>query len=87
MPLAEPLAGNFVASVTQRPNWSTFGPWLPGHWYQKSSRLLAHGQKLPSERNLADQWQIGHQTVRRAMRELRERGLIVSVVGKGTFVR
>jgi GntR family transcriptional regulator len=48
---------------------------------------LAHGQKLPSERDLADQWQIGYQTVRRAMRELRERGLIVSVVGKGTFVR
>jgi GntR family transcriptional regulator len=48
---------------------------------------LARGQKLPSERDLADQWQIGYQTVRRTMRELRERGLIVSVVGKGTFVR
>jgi GntR family transcriptional regulator len=48
---------------------------------------LAHGQKLPSERDLAGQWQIGYQTVRRTMRELRERGLIVSVVGKGTFVR
>jgi GntR family transcriptional regulator len=48
---------------------------------------LARGQKLPSERDLAAQWQIGYQTVRRTMRELRERGLIVSVVGKGTFVR
>ena len=52
-----------------------------------ASGELDHGQKLPSERDLADQWQIGYQTVRRAMRELRERGLIVSVVGKGTFVR
>lgn len=47
---------------------------------------LRHGQKLPAERDLADEWQVAYQTVRRAMRELRERGLIVSVVGKGTFV-
>jgi GntR family transcriptional regulator len=47
---------------------------------------LSPGQKLPAERDLADQWGIGYQTVRRAMRELRERGLIVSRVGKGTFV-
>ena len=47
---------------------------------------LAPGQKLPAERDLADQWGIGYQTVRRAMRELRERGLVVSRVGKGTFV-
>jgi GntR family transcriptional regulator len=47
---------------------------------------LAPGQKLPAERDLADDWGIGYQTVRRAMRELRERGLVVSRVGKGTFV-
>jgi GntR family transcriptional regulator len=47
---------------------------------------LTRGQKLPAERDLADQWGIGYQTVRRAMRDLRERGLIVSRVGKGTFV-
>jgi GntR family transcriptional regulator len=47
---------------------------------------LAHGQKLPAERDLADDWGVAYQTVRRAMRELRERGLIVSVLGKGTFV-
>jgi DNA-binding GntR family transcriptional regulator len=29
---------------------------------------------------------VAYQTVRRAMRELRERGLTVSVVGKGIFV-
>src|SRR4051794_26272855 len=32
-------AGNLLASVTQRPYWSTSGPWLPGHLYQKSSML------------------------------------------------
>ncbi len=47
---------------------------------------LTPGQKLPAERDLADQWGIGYQTVRRAMRELRERGLVVSRVGKGTFI-
>jgi len=47
---------------------------------------LAPGARLPSERDLADQWGIAYQTVRRTMRELRERGLITSVVGKGTFV-
>lgn len=47
---------------------------------------LSPGQKLPAERDLADEWGIGYQTVRRAMRELRERGLVVSRVGKGTFV-
>src|ERR1035438_6135197 len=47
---------------------------------------LAHGSKLPSERDLAEQWGIAYQTVRRAMQELRERGLVVSRVGKGTFI-
>jgi len=47
---------------------------------------LASGQKLRAERDLADEWGVGYQTVRRAMRELRERGLVVSRVGKGTFV-
>jgi DNA-binding GntR family transcriptional regulator len=51
-----------------------------------ASGNLKPGQKLPAERDLADQWGVGYQTVRRAMRELRERGLVVSRVGKGTFI-
>lgn len=47
---------------------------------------LIPGQKLPSERDLAEDWGIAYQTVRRTMAELRERGLVISVVGKGTFV-
>jgi DNA-binding GntR family transcriptional regulator len=47
---------------------------------------LAAGARLPAERELAEEWGIAYQTVRRTMRELRERGLVVSVVGKGTFV-
>jgi DNA-binding GntR family transcriptional regulator len=52
-----------------------------------ASGELEPGQKLPAERDLADDWGIGYQTVRRAMQELRDRGLVVSRVGKGTFVR
>jgi DNA-binding GntR family transcriptional regulator len=48
---------------------------------------LEPGQKLPAERDLADEWGIAYLTVRRAMQELRDRGLIISRVGKGTFVR
>lgn len=57
--------------------------WIAG---QIEAGELRAGQRLPAERDLADQWGIAYQTVRRAMRELRERGLIASVVGKGTFV-
>src|SRR6266542_595396 len=39
IPSVDPEFGNLVVSVTHRPYWSTFGPWLPGHWYQKSSTL------------------------------------------------
>ena len=54
---------------------------------QIASGELVPGGRLPAERDLAEQWGVAYQTVRRAMRELRERGLVASVVGKGTFVR
>jgi DNA-binding GntR family transcriptional regulator len=47
---------------------------------------LVPGQKFRDQRELAEDWGIAYQTVRRAMRELQERGLVVSRVGKGTFV-
>lgn len=47
---------------------------------------LAPGERLPAERDLADDWGIALGTVRAAMAWLRERGLIESVQGKGTFV-
>jgi GntR family transcriptional regulator len=53
---------------------------------QIASGQLSKGARLPAERDLADQWGIAYQTVRRTMRELRERGLVASVIGKGTFV-
>lgn len=47
---------------------------------------LAPGEKLPPERDLAYDWGIGYGTLRRAYEVLRERGLIESRQGKGTFV-
>jgi GntR family transcriptional regulator len=49
------------------------------------SRLIP-GQRLPAEHELAAEYGVARMTVRRAMRELRERGLVRTVTGKGTFV-
>ena len=42
--------------------------------------------RVPAERDLAEQWGIAYMTVRRMMAELRERGVVVSQPGKGTYV-
>ncbi|TNY35422.1 winged helix-turn-helix domain-containing protein [Thermomonospora catenispora] len=47
---------------------------------------LKPGQRLRPEREQAEEYGVAYLTVRRAMRELRSRGLILTVVGKGTFV-
>jgi GntR family transcriptional regulator len=50
------------------------GSWQPGH-------------RLPAERAMAADWGVAYLTIRRAMKELRERGLVVSVQGRGTYVK
>ncbi|MFM9585807.1 GntR family transcriptional regulator [Streptomyces caniscabiei] len=47
---------------------------------------LRPGARLPGERDLAAEYGVAHLTVRRATRELRERGLVVTLPAKGTFV-
>lgn len=47
---------------------------------------LQPGARLPGEYDLAAQYGVARMTVARAVRELRERGLVVTVRGKGTFV-
>jgi GntR family transcriptional regulator len=42
--------------------------------------------RLPSERDLAEEYEVAYQTVRHAMKLLRERGLIITRQGRGTFV-
>lgn len=44
------------------------------------------GGRLPNERELAAQHGVALNTIRRAVRELRERGLVATLPNKGTFV-
>jgi GntR family transcriptional regulator len=52
-----------------------------------ASGELAPGTRLRAERELADHFGVSYGTVRHAMAVLRERGLIETVHGRGTFVR
>jgi DNA-binding GntR family transcriptional regulator len=47
---------------------------------------LAPGAKLPSSRELQEQYDTSHMTVRTAITILRDRGLVESVSGVGVFV-
>lgn len=47
---------------------------------------LTGGQKLPAGRELARQYGVGYNTMRKALEQLRDQSLIVTVVGRGTFV-
>ncbi|WP_318210731.1 MULTISPECIES: GntR family transcriptional regulator [unclassified Streptomyces] len=46
----------------------------------------APDRMIPTPARLAEEYGIAVLTARRAMRELRERGLIITVPGKGSFV-
>lgn len=47
---------------------------------------LPHGAMLLGERAMAEEYGVAILTVRRALRDLRERGLVVTLPHKGTFV-
>ncbi|OUS30423.1 GntR family transcriptional regulator ['Osedax' symbiont bacterium Rs2_46_30_T18] len=51
-----------------------------------SSGELAHQQKLPAQRWLADQLNVTHGTVTRAYALAEKRGIVVAKLGAGTFV-
>jgi len=48
---------------------------------------LSPGARLPAERDLATEYGVAYDTIRRATALLRARGLILTIVGRGTFVR
>jgi GntR family transcriptional regulator len=63
------------------------------HAYQQVADIIAaridtgyYTIKLRSERDLAEEFGVSYITVRHATAILRERGLIVSIHGRGTFV-
>lgn len=47
---------------------------------------LRPGDKLPGERKLAVEWKVSRPTLREAIRELENQGIVRVEVGKGTFV-
>jgi DNA-binding GntR family transcriptional regulator len=53
---------------------------------QIRSGKIPAGGKLPGELELAEVYSVSAGTVRRAVRELRERGLVGTLPAKGTFV-
>lgn len=53
---------------------------------QIESGEIPAGGKLAGELELADVYRVSAGTVRRAVRELRERGLVATLPAKGTFV-
>lgn len=67
----------------------------PGYLYQAvaehlAARIaageLAPGARLPNERDLASEYGVSLATGRRAVKLLRERGLLITLPVKGTFV-
>lgn len=44
------------------------------------------GERLPAERQLMETFQVGRSTVRRALAQMKEIGLITQTVGSGTYV-
>lgn len=54
---------------------------------QIAAGTLVPRQRLPGEAGMAAEYGVARMTIRRAVRELRERGLVHTVNGKGTFVR
>lgn len=63
-------------------------------WQQVAARIeqeiadgtLSPGAMLMGERAMAEHYGVAITTVRRAVRDLRERGLLVTLPAKGTFV-
>ena len=47
---------------------------------------LKHGHRLPSERELSEQFKVSRSSVREAIRSLELQGLVVSKRGSGTFI-
>jgi GntR family transcriptional repressor for pyruvate dehydrogenase complex len=48
--------------------------------------MLKHGDRLPSERELSEQFKVSRSSVREAIRSLELQGLVVSRRGSGTFI-
>lgn len=53
-------------------------------------RRISEGEitvKLPAEKDLAEEYEVAYTTVRHAMKVLRDREVIITAHGRGTFVK
>jgi GntR family transcriptional regulator len=73
-----------------------FDPSVPAYAYKQvadhiAARIedgeLPPATRLPGERDLAQEYGVALGTARRAVRELRERGLVLTLPAKGTYIR
>jgi DNA-binding GntR family transcriptional regulator len=80
--------------MTEVPEWDP-GAGGPAYVYVRladhlaariASGELPADARLPGERDLAAEYGVALGTARRAVEELRDRGLVVTLPGKGTFV-
>ncbi len=61
--------------------------WLADHIAARiAAGALPADARLPGERDLAAEYGVAIGTARRAVEELRDRGLVITLPGKGTFV-
>lgn len=49
--------------------------------------LIQTGERIPSEREISERWEVSRPTAAKALNELHHRGLIVRRPGKGNFVQ
>lgn len=78
--------------LEDHPDWETGGPELL--YAQVADHIaslaadgaLKPGTRLPAERDMAAELGVAYLTVRRAMRVLRDRGIVVTVQGRGTYI-
>ncbi|MFW6026288.1 MAG: FadR/GntR family transcriptional regulator [Candidatus Woesearchaeota archaeon] len=52
-----------------------------------SEKKLNPGDRLPSERKLADYFEVGRPTIREALQKLKNIGLVETKVGDGTYIK
>jgi GntR family transcriptional regulator len=52
-----------------------------------ASGELAPNRPIPSESRISQEYGVGRSTARKAINVLKSRGLVVGVVGRGTYVR
>jgi len=66
----------------------------PRYTYLQAADTLAariqagtYTTRLPAERDLAEEYGVAYQTIRHAIAVLRERGLVITRHGRGTYIK